>query len=234
MTQRQLIVFFFAWSVAAAAGAVASDHVETADRPVAGAVSLPDPVPTAPSVADDYRIGPGDLLVIDVFRVDEFDRRVRVNVRGNISLPLVGEIQAAGKTSVELEKSIASILARDYLQDPQVSVFIEEYTSLRVTVEGQVKRPGVYPISGRTTLLQALALAEGTTDLGDIRHVQLLRRADDGSRRSLVFDLERIRAGEAVDPLVRGDDLVIVRKLKAKSAIRDVTNALRGLILFGL
>lgn len=181
----------------------------------------------------EYRIGPQDLLFVDVFQVDDFSRKVRVSATGRISLPLIGEIQAAGRTARELEGHLAARLGEKYLRDPQVSVFIEEYTSQRVTVEGQVNRPGVFALKGRTTLLQAVAMAEGVDDtVADPERVQVFRARDDGTRHTLVYDLEAIRAGKQADPVIEGDDIVVVPKAGVKAAVKGLADALRGFIQF--
>jgi polysaccharide export outer membrane protein len=111
--------------------------------------------------SDDYVIGPGDLLKVEVFQVQDYSRTVRVSTSGRVSLPLVGVVEAAGQTAANLETQLAQRLAAEYIQNPFVSVFIEEYASQKVTVEGEVKKPGVFPLKGRTSLLEVLALAEG-------------------------------------------------------------------------
>lgn len=173
--------------------------------------------------ADDYRIGPQDLLELQVFAVDALNRTVRVNSRGFISLPLIGLVQAAGLTSEQLETSLAEKLAEKYLQNPQVSVFIKEYTSQRVTVEGAVKKPGIYPLRGRTSLLQTLAAAEGLTTVADPNGVRVFRTdPKTGNRATLEFDLEKIRAGEARDPTVQNDDIVQVGESQGKSVAKEL------------
>lgn len=145
----------------------------------------------APS-AEDYRIGAQDLLELQVFGVPDLNRTVRVNSRGFISLPLIGMVQASGLTSEQLEFSLAEKLSKTYLQNPQVSVFIKEYTSQRVTIEGAVKKPGVYPLKGRTTLLQTLAVAEGLTSVADANDIKIFRSdSQKGNRTTLTFDLEK-------------------------------------------
>src|SRR5690606_32406111 len=111
-----------------------------------------------------YRIGAQDLLEVSVFGVKDLKQEVRVNSNGQISLPLIGGVMAGGKTIPELEQHIATKLQDGYLQNPQVSVFVKEFTSQQVTVSGTVKKPGIYPLTGKTSLLQALAMAEGLTD----------------------------------------------------------------------
>ena len=96
------------------------------------------------------------------------NRDVRVNNAGQVSLPLIGGVMAGGKTIPELEKDIGAKLEKGYLQNPQVTVFIKEFTSQRVTLEGALKKPGIYPITGKTSLLQAIAMAEGVDELADL------------------------------------------------------------------
>ena len=101
----------------------------------------------------DYRIGPKDLLDISVFGLDELSKTVRVSEDGRISLPLVGEVEVEGITKAALEKKLSQLLEEKYLQDPQVTVFISEYQSKRVSVLGAVRNPGPYELLGRQTLL---------------------------------------------------------------------------------
>jgi len=204
-------------------------------RAVTATESLPAPDSTSASGAytgvSDYHIGPLDLLEVKVFQVEDMDREIRVNTSGFISLPLIGAVQAGGKTVQELESEIAEMLSQAYLQNPQVSVFVKEFTSQRVTLEGAVKKPGIFPITGRTTLLQAVALSEGLDPLADPRTVVVFRTID-GQRMAALFDLVLIRAGEAEDPRIYGDDVVVVEKSGARSAIKNFADTLRGFIGF--
>ncbi|HAS51408.1 MAG TPA: hypothetical protein DCS21_06560 [Gammaproteobacteria bacterium] len=174
------------------------------------------------SVADEYRIGPQDLLELKVFGVKDLERDVRVSSRGTISLPLIGVIKVAGLTGQELEAELSTRLAKDFLQNPQVSIFIKEYTSQRVTVEGAVKKPGIYPLKGRNTLLQVLATAEGLTSIAD-PNVKLFR-ADPatGNRKAMDFDLEKIRTGELRDPEVRNEDVIQVGESMGKATAKQL------------
>ncbi|HVX35738.1 MAG TPA: polysaccharide biosynthesis/export family protein, partial [Hyphomicrobium sp.] len=110
-----------------------------------------------------YKIGPFDVLDITVFRVPELSKTVQVAAMGTINLPLVGEVPAAGQTAQSVERDLTKRLGAKFLQSPQVNVNIREYNSQRVTIDGAVKKPGVYPIRGGTTLLQLIATAEGLT-----------------------------------------------------------------------
>jgi polysaccharide export outer membrane protein len=181
----------------------------------------------------EYRIGPQDLLEVSVFQVDELNREVRVNSTGQISLPLIGQVAAGGKTVSELEQDIAGKLDATYLQSPQVTVFVKEFTSQRVTLEGALKKPGIYPLSGKTTLLQALAMAEGMTDLADTRGVVVFRTVD-GKRMGAVFDVRAIRAGDVADPEIFGDDIVVVDQSGGKTALRRFIESVPVLNLFGV
>lgn len=191
--------------------------------------SLPAPDSTSASGAylgvPDYRVGPLDLIEVTVFQVEELNRTVRVNTSGKISLPLVGTIDAGGKTVSELEADIASRLEETYLQSPQVSVFVKEFTSQRVTIEGAVKQPGVYPITGRTSLLQAVAMAKGFERVANLEGVIVFRTVD-GQRMAAVFDYRAIRAGQVEDPQIYGDDIVVVDESGPKAAWRNVLEAL--------
>ena len=126
---------------------------------------LLDSNPTAPAVAaEDYRIGPEDVLNINVFEAQELNREVRVSASGEISLPLLGSVRAAGLTPRELEFVLQELLHRTYMKDPHVSVFVREMQSHPVSVMGAVRRPGVFQIRGSKTLLEVLSLAEGLAD----------------------------------------------------------------------
>jgi polysaccharide export outer membrane protein len=122
-------------------------------------------------------MGAGDLLEISVFEVEELSKiRLRVPLRGVISLPLIGQIQATGRTTAELEDEIRTRLQRKFMHDPQVSVFLQEHNSQRVSVIGAVRKGGVFTLNRPIRLADALALAEGVTDEAD-RHVYVIRRA---------------------------------------------------------
>lgn len=171
--------------------------------------------------ASEYRVGAQDLLEISVFQVNELNRTVRVNSNGQISLPLVGMVVAGGKTVQELEAEIAAKLSETYLQDPQVSVFVKEFTSQRVTLEGAVRKPGIYPVTGRTSLLQAIAQAEGVTELANLDGVVVFRTVE-GQKMAAVFSLNQIRAGDAEDPQIFGDDIIVVDQSGAKTGLRNI------------
>ncbi len=221
---RLILLLACAWL-----NACASQGVATGSHVVASSNSLPPPDTTSATGAyegaSDYRIGPQDLLTISVFGVPELNQEVRVNTSGHISLPLIGNVQAGGRTVQELEQDIAAKLSASYLQSPQVTVFIKEFTSQRVTVEGAVKKPGIFPLTGRTSLLQVIATAGGIDELGD-DHALIVFRVVNGQKMAAVFDLAKIRHGAAEDPQIYGDDIVVVDVSGSKSAYRKIFQAL--------
>ena len=124
-----------------------------------------------PSGGDgDLPVGPGDLIEVSVFEVEELSKlKLRIPARGMISLPLIGQVQAAGRTATELEDEIRTKLQQKFMHDPQVSVFVHEHNSQRVSVMGAVRRGGVITLNRQLRLADALATAEGLTD--DAHHV---------------------------------------------------------------
>lgn len=156
-----------------------------------------------------YKIGPQDVLDISVFKVPELTRSVVVSHVGTINLPLVGEVQAAGKTAREIEHDLTAQLGAEYLQSPQVTVAVKEYNSQRVTIDGAVKKPGVYPIRSKTTLLQLTAMAGGLQDSADHSGLVIMRQ-DKGKRSARTFNINDIRAGRTEDPPLEQGDVVVV------------------------
>lgn len=177
----------------------------------------------APPSGNDagYRIGHQDLMEVLVYGQPDLARTVRVNTQGSITLPLIGQVSAVGLTAQQLEQRIADKLGDKFLQDPQVTVFIKEFTTLRFTVEGAVNRPGLYPLTGQMTLLRALAVAGGQGALSDLSAVMLFRIGPTGKRETFAFDVEKIRGGETPDPSLQNDDLIVVNRSKARTALKD-------------
>jgi|JI6StandDraft_1071083.scaffolds.fasta_scaffold353938_1 polysaccharide export outer membrane protein len=224
--------------VLAIAGCSAGGAIRSGSaKAVTSTDSLPAPDTTSESGAylgvSDYRVGPLDLIEISVFQVADLNRVVRVNTTGKISLPLIGAVHAGGKTVSELEIAIAAALSAKFLQDPQVTVFVKEFASQRITVEGAVRQPGIFPITGRTSLLQVIALANGFDTLADERSIIVFRTIE-GKKMAALFDIRQIRAGEAEDPQIYGDDIVVVERSGVRSAYKSVVDGLRGLIGFSV
>jgi polysaccharide export outer membrane protein len=220
------LALLLALAVLAGCGASTSGSVRSGTaKAVTATTELGAPDSTSASGAytgaSEYRVGAQDLLEISVFQVNELNRTVRVNSNGQISLPLVGMVVAGGKTVQELEAEIAGKLSETYLQDPQVSVFVKEFTSQRVTLEGAVRKPGIYPVTGRTSLLQAIAQAEGVTELANLDGVVVFRTVE-GQKMAAVFSLNQIRAGDAEDPQIYGDDIIVVDQSGGKTGLRNI------------
>lgn len=209
------------------------------NRPVSVApvgTSLPPPSAADTSAESDaftYRVGAQDVLEIAVFGVPDLSRTVRVNTDGAISLPLVGAIHASGHTVPELQDIITAKLKDGLMQDPQVSIFVKEFVSQQVTLNGSVSKPGVYPLTGKTTLLQALALAGGMTDLAQHNGVVVFRTVG-GKRMGAVFDMDRITTGQALDPQVYAGDIINVTQSGSKNALENFIRAAPALGLFYL
>lgn len=186
-------------------------------------------VATSPT---EYRIGVGDKLDVRVFQVADLSfEELVVDTSGNINMPLIGAVRGAGRTSGEMANDIAARLAARYLRDPQVTVAVKEAASQKITVDGAVTKPGVYEMRGSTSLLQAVAMAEGPTRVADLTKVAVFRNID-GRRSVAVFDLSAIRQGRASDPQVLGDDVVVVDTSRLSSALREVVGALPALAAF--
>lgn len=195
----------------------------SSDRPVAtpGAAELFAP-PNQAALILDYKIGPLDKLNITVFQVKDLSlEEVQVDASGRILFPLIGAVQAAGRTPNELSADIAQRLGERYLVSPQVSVVVSESVSQKVTVEGAVTEAGVFDIKGQATLLQAIALAKGPSRVASLKDVAVFRNID-GKRYLALFDLDAIRAGQMEDPEIRGNDVVVVRSSRGRSIWQDV------------
>ncbi|MES2937405.1 MAG: polysaccharide biosynthesis/export family protein [Pseudomonadota bacterium] len=208
--------------------------------PAAAGTTKPAPVAGAQPLAlgKDYRISANDLIDIELPDIDTTKRTLRVNAAGYVSLPLIGSAQVAGLTSEEAERRIAERYKEKYLQNPQVSVFIKEFTAERITVDGAIAKPGIYPLTGQITLLRVLALAGGFGPIADTSAVVLFRVNESSKQREMfTFDVEKIRAGKSEDPQVKGDDLIVVqrdstRRLLKDSVIRDVFDTINPFSVF--
>lgn len=183
--------------------------------------------------SDEYRIGPADKLALRVLHVEDmsFDE-IYVDAGGSLQLPLLGAVRADGLTPAQLSREIERRLGERYLRDPQVVVTVTAAASQKVTVDGAVTKPGVYEMRGRTTLMQAVAMAEGPTRVAALDSVAVFRTVD-GRRMVAVFDLQAIRGGQALDPTLQGDDVVVVDTSRLSANLREVLQALPGLAVFG-
>ena len=170
---------------------------------------------------EGYRIAPLDKLTIKVLKMQDLTGEYEVDLAGNISLPLIGEVRAVNLTTAQLDSELTTKLGEKYLENPDVSVGIKESTSRIVTVDGAVKQAGAFPTIGPTTLMQAVALAGGV-DRG--RQSSPGRRLPQlgGQRQAAAFDLIAIRRGEAQDPPIYPGDIVVVDGSAIKEAWKRV------------
>ncbi len=172
-----------------------------------------------------YRIGPGDVISVQVFQEPELSSdKVQVDDVGRIQLPLAGDILAAGLTAPELSAVIAERLGRDYIRHPQVVVGVVSTREQTVAVEGQVKMPGVYKISPSDTLLSSIARAQSPTNVARLDEVIIFRTVN-GRRMGARFDLNEIRSGRAPDPQVLGGDVIVVGFASLKGVYQDILKA---------
>lgn len=169
-----------------------------------------------------YLIGPFDKLTINVFGIDELSRQnIQTDASGRISFPLLGVVEAAGKTPGELANDIEARLQGRYVRNPQVTVNLDETVSQVITVDGQVARSGLYPVLGRMTLLRAVATAGGTTEFAQLEDVVIFREVG-GQQYAGLYNLEAIRRGNYKDPEVFANDIVVVGDSKARRRFRDL------------
>jgi len=180
---------------------------------------------TATSPTAEYTIGVEDTLQIDVFDVPDLSRTVQVDGAGSIVVPLIGQVQASGRTPNQLADYIATELGEKYLKNPIVTAMVKDPASQKVTVDGSVVQPGIYQIGPHTTLLQAVALARGPDQVSDAHRVTLIRRGADGQTVS-IFDLVDIREGKTADPFLRANDIVVVDVSDIRRFVRDFGNVI--------
>jgi polysaccharide export outer membrane protein len=164
----------------------------------------------------DYKIGPSNLLEIKVKQDATFDRLLRVDGRGEITLPLIGAIRVTGMTAQQIEMEIAARLKAKYIRDPDVIVFIREFTQIKFVVQGMVQRPGIYNAMNSISLLEALAMAGGPSERAETTNVKIVRanrlRDTHAINDAEVFNLDKIRAGEQLDTLVNAGDNVFIEE----------------------
>ncbi len=200
--------------------------------------TLPPPQTSDLTALDrPYRVGPFDKLSIDVFGIEELrGREVQVDASGRISFPLVGTVEASGKTPGEIEEAIEAQLRGKYIRNPQVTVNLRETVSQVVTIGGEVKKPGLFPVVGRMTLMRAIATAEGTTEFAKKREVVVFRTTG-GQKYAALYDLNAIQRGNYADPEIYANDVVMVGDSSSRRIFRDFLNAsplLAPLIIYGL
>ena len=183
------------------------------------------PPPASAGSGNDALISADDVLDIDVFQVDDLDRTVRVESNCTISLPLVGEVKAAGLTLSQLERSLKARYGQNYLPSPEISVFMKESAGQKVTMEGQFLKPGIYPTNSRSSLLQTVSQAGGLTQLADEDKIFVYRTYPEG-KKVANYSIANIRKGAVRDPRIYGSDVVVAFTSGAKVARQNLKEAL--------
>lgn len=203
-----------------------SNPIVTPHAPAPRMVSTPQPygglsiaaasVGYAPAYPVNYQartfsdaIGSQDVIEVTVYKVPELSKTVQVDSGGNITMPLIGSVRAKGLSPSALESEIARRLERDFMNNPQVSVLVKQSAQNRITVEGSVKAPGVFPVNNDMSLLQAVALAGGTSQ-AEVPHAVMLHRRGQGGMIQQRIDLDAVRSGIAPDVPLQQDDRIVV------------------------
>ncbi|HEY2904859.1 MAG TPA: polysaccharide biosynthesis/export family protein [Vicinamibacterales bacterium] len=200
-----------AFAFAIAAGAVCT----LAPRPAAAqqaAYSSTDsdkkPIAQGPALDSEYRLGPGDKLRIEVYKDAQLSQSVQIRPDGKITLPLVGDVEASGRTPIELRDTIAKSL-KEYITSPTVTVIVVEALASQIYVMGEVSHPGPMPMHGPTTILQALAMAGGFKEFANTKDVRVLRPTSSGVQ-TLRFNYKDAINGDVKPFFLRSGDTVIV------------------------
>jgi len=191
-----------------AALGVATAHAQS--KPVPG-VAAAAPVTASLPLSSDYVIGPEDMLQVSVWKNDSLSRALPVRPDGKISLPLLHDIQAAGLTPMQLRDKIAAALG-EFMPNPEVSVTVTEVRSYRVSVLGEVQKPGVLQLKSSTTILEAIALAGGFRDFASPGKIVIFRKDDAGQTKKIKFNYNRAVSNATEEnniTLVTGDVVVV-------------------------
>jgi polysaccharide export outer membrane protein len=193
---------------------------------------VPPADPAAPQEA--YVIAANDLLDLRIFQEPDLSNdKLQVDDTGRIQMPLIGEVNAAGRTASELASEISARLRERYVVNPQVVVSVVKTAVQFVTVEGQVIKPGVYEITRNYTLLSAIARAESPNKTAKLDEIMILRNVDN-QRMVARFDLGQIRTGKAPDPKILGGDVIVVGYSQSKGFWQNLLQAAPLLNIFYL
>jgi len=202
-----------------------------ADLPV-NPVNMQAPDPQAEIYVDqNFRLSPFDEIQVNVFRVAELSGKYKIDPSGQLSMPLIGSVNVVGLDPSTLASKLTSLYSVRYLQDPDITVQVEKSQGQNLTVEGAVKNPGIYQIDGRTTLIGAIAIADGLDiDTANPKRVVVFRQIE-GENYAAAFNLKEIRAGVVPNPQIYGGDIVVVDGSNLRQTYLDL---LRTIPLFAL
>jgi polysaccharide biosynthesis/export protein len=204
MKHTRIVSFIAAAATAAlcTVAPLAADEPKVADK---------KPAPQAPSINDtEYRLGPGDKLRVEVYKDPQLSQSVQVRPDGKITLPLAGDLEATGRTPIELRDTITKSL-KEYVTNPTVTVIVVEALASQVYVMGEVTHPGTMQLHGPTTILQALAMAGGFKEFANTKDVKVLRPKGSGNAvETIRFNYKDVLNGDAKPFYLRSGDTVIV------------------------
>ncbi len=206
---RPLAVFMLALLMAGTSFAQDGKKKEMLPPGSTAPASLPPA--SAKPVPQDYQIGPGDVLAISVWKEPDLSRVIPVRPDGKLTLPLIGEVTANGSTAEQLQATLSEAF-RKYVDDPAVSVTVQEPRSKRFNVMGQVQKPGSFVLTQPTTVLDALALVGGFRDFASTKKIYVLRVLADGRSERLPFNYKSVIKGEKLEQNVQlqpGDTVVV-------------------------
>lgn len=189
--------------------------------------SLPMPNRSDLTIADrPYYLGPFDELTIDVVGIAEFSQRdIQVDASGRLSFPLIGSVEVGGKTPGEVAELIENRLRGRYIRDPQVTVNLKKTVSQVVTIDGEVKAPGLYPVIGRMSLMRAVATAQGLTEFAKMDDVVVFRTVQ-GKTYAALYNLKAVRQGAYDDPEIFANDIVMVGDSRSRRLFKDFLQVL--------
>lgn len=191
---------------------------------VENSAALPAPERVDLTAADrPALIGPLDTIQVDVFNVPDLSREIQVDASGRIAMPLIGTIDARGRTAQELAVAIEAALRGRYIRSPEVTVNIRSSVSQVVTIDGQVVEPGLYPVTNQMTLLRAIASAKGLSEFARQEDVVILRTVK-GRRMAGLYNIEAIRRGAYDDPAIYANDLIVVGDSPQRRLFRDLVS----------
>jgi polysaccharide biosynthesis/export protein len=228
MTSRNILLLLCCFVLASCGGRTAIGPAVSANGEKLSSVqAVAQGALPAPAGADlfeqnrPYLVGPFDKLVIDVFGIEELSKKeVQTDAGGRISFPLAGIVEASGKTPAELEEIIEERLRGRFVRNPQVTVNLKETVSQVITVDGEVKEPGLYPVVGRMTLMRAVATAKGLSEFAKQDDVVIFRTVK-GQKLAGLYNLKAIRRGNYDDPEVFANDVVVVGDSSGRRLFKD-------------
>jgi polysaccharide biosynthesis/export protein len=194
--------------------------------PILGVLLLAAVLAGVPSTAQEYTIGPGDVLKITVWGQDDLSKDYPVTLDGRVPFPLIGSVQAAGLTTSELARLLRDLLEKDYLVNPQVIVAVKEYLSSKVQVFGEAEKPGLFYLTGPTTLLELLSRAGGLSKTAGKDLVLVRKSSEPAGTTSTVLlrlDVRKIQAGNVKENiLLQNGDMMFVPKASAFFVLGEV------------